>query len=155
VNEDLWHYAFDILSPTDLDHKPIERPNRTVRYSFPESQQIALLAGTRYDGRPVIDGTNGLHVYVKLPENTYVLQSSRASTATLGYKTGIRVQDLDGIIEAELLGMLKVSEYAAAHPEKRTNFDLEPNWHTEMADLDNARQAQTKTNTPQDRLIRV
>jgi DNA invertase Pin-like site-specific DNA recombinase len=156
VERDLWQYAFDHLSPIDLEYRPIEREARTVRYSYPESEQTALLAGTRDDGRPVIDGTGGLHVYVQLPENSYVLKGSRGSTYTQGYETSIRVSQLDEIIESELMGMLMASEFVASHPEAVDKThpeaipDLVPDWHTEMADFDNVKQAQGKTNTPQE-----
>jgi hypothetical protein len=157
VNDDLWRYAFDHLSPIDLEHRPIERAAKTVRYSYPESQQTALLAGTRHDGTPVIDGTNGLHVYVNTHEKSYVLQSSRGNTATGGYETSIKISELDTIIESELMGMLLASEYAASHPEHVDKSqpgaipDLVPDWHEEMADFEQAKQAQSKeVTTPQE-----
>ena len=153
VNVDLWQYAFDRLSTTDLDHRPIDRPTKTVRYSYPESKQTALLAGTRYDGRPVIDGVSGAHVYVQLPENSYVLRGPRGGTVTGGYETSIRVSELDSLIETELMGMLRASEFAVSHPELRTNFDLTHDWHTEMADFDSATRG--ATTVPDDTLTTI
>src|SRR5260370_5213894 len=52
VDRDLWQYAFDHLGRIDLEHRPIDRPKKAVTYSYPESEQTALLAGTREDPRP-------------------------------------------------------------------------------------------------------
>lgn len=113
VDEDLFYYAFNLLAKTDLEHRAIERPAKTVRYSRPESQQTALLAGTRYNGTPVIDGTGNLHVYVNVAEQAYVLQSSRGNTGTGGYETSIKIVDLDALIETRLLVWLTQFEKQA------------------------------------------
>jgi DNA invertase Pin-like site-specific DNA recombinase len=152
VERDLWQYAFDHLSPTDLENRPIERAPKTVRYSYPESQHTALLAGTRDDGTPVIDGVNGLHVYVQLPDNSYVLRGSRGSTYTDGYETSIRVRELDEIIETELMGMLKTSEYVQANLYRIDNLNMLPDWHDKMEDFDKAKNKQEQTTTPDDTL---
>jgi DNA invertase Pin-like site-specific DNA recombinase len=138
VNIDLWQYVFDHLSPTDLEHRPIEHATKTVRYSYPESQQTALLSGVRDNGLPVIDGVNGLHVYVQLPENSYVLKGSRGNTVTHGYETSIRVNDLDYIIKIRLLTLLELSHSPSF--EDRDNYSIHgvkaPNWYEEMIDYD-------------------
>ena len=154
VNADLWHFCFEHLATKDLEHRPIERAIKTVRYSYPESQQTALLAGTRHDGRAVIDGIDGMHVYLQLPENTYVLRSSRGNLSTGGYETSIKVVDLDRLIEGRLLTLLNLSQSPSFA--NRDNYSIHgvsnPKWHEEMVDFEQATQERTTTTTPDDTL---
>ena len=150
VDADLWQHVFELLSTVDLDYRPIDRPTRTVRYSYPESFQTALLAGTREDGRPVIDGVNGFHVYVMLPDNSYVLRGPRGGTNTGGYETSIRIPELDCLIETQLMDMLRASEIAASHPERGFIHNIVPDWHEKLADFDSS--AQKTTPVPDDTL---
>lgn len=51
VDVDNWQYAFEHLSDVDLDGMPIDRPERTVRYTQKTGiDSGALLAGTRESG---------------------------------------------------------------------------------------------------------
>lgn len=74
VNLDNWQFAFDHLSDVDFDGNPIEREARSVRYIQKTSVDSgALLAGTRDNGKLVIDGTNGAHVYYNKAKDAYLL----------------------------------------------------------------------------------
>jgi len=124
VDADLWQYAFENISKYDLENNPIERPviairrnnakvTRTARYIQKDSQDnTALLAGTRDNGRPVIDGTNGSHVYVQ-PANSgttivYTLRNLHKHT-TDGYETSVAASILDRIVVGRLLFWLRFS----------------------------------------------
>ncbi len=110
-----WQYAFDHLADVDLDGNPIERPEKTTRYVQKSSRDSgALLAGTRHNGTPVIDGVDGAHVYVELPLNIYALMQLhrlKSSEPTTGYETSITTPELDRIFEKHLLTWLKTAEY--------------------------------------------
>jgi DNA invertase Pin-like site-specific DNA recombinase len=118
VEPDLWLYCFEHISKYDLDNNPIERPviatrrnnakvTRTARYTQKNSQEnTALLAGTRDNGLPVIDGVGGSHVYVQ-PANSgttivYTLRNLHKHT-TDGYETSIAASILDRIIANRIL----------------------------------------------------
>ena len=118
VDPDLWQYAFGNISKFDQDGNPIERPiiairrnnakvTRTARYTQKNSQEnTALLAGTRDNGLPVIDGVGGSHVYVQ-PANSgttivYTLRNLHKHT-TDGYETSIAASILDRIIAERIL----------------------------------------------------
>ncbi len=112
VDADHWQYAFNHLSDVDLDGNEIEREARTVRYSQQGSTgNTALLAGTRHNGKLVIDGVNGAHVYVQLPGNVYVIKQ-RHGLSVNGYETSIGTKELDGILGSRLLHWLRMSERA-------------------------------------------
>jgi hypothetical protein len=112
VDRDLWEFANQALGKTDLDGNPIDRPKRAVRYERRGSNNMALLAGTRIDGRLVIDGHKGQHVYVQptvTPGRTaYVLKD--LSTSVHGYITSIASSRLDMIIEQRILYWLGISQ---------------------------------------------
>jgi hypothetical protein len=140
VNADLWQYCFDRLSLIDLEHRKIERTT-TLRYSYPETVQTALLFGCRNDGSPVINGTNGLHVYIQMPVNSYILRTSNPDPIDGDFATSISTKELDSLIEHRLLGMLHLSEVAAPYNDR---FD----WHKEMVDFDSV----APTSVPDDTL---
>ena len=110
-----WQYAFDHLADVDLDGQPLERPEKTTRYVQRGSRDSgALLAGTRHNGTPVIDGVDGAHVYVELPLNIYALKQLhrlKSSEPTTGYETSITTPELDHIFEKHLLKWLETAEY--------------------------------------------
>lgn len=108
VDPFLWNYAYSHIAKVDLDGNEIVRDERTARYRIQPGKQhysptpsTALLAGTRHDGKPVIDGVNGAHVYVQLPGNVYVIKQWDGSSVT-GFQTSIGVNELDCIIEKRL-----------------------------------------------------
>jgi len=130
VDQDTWLYCFEHISKYDLENNPIERPviavkrnkdgqviakvTRTARYTNKKNshENTALLAGTRDNGRPVIDGINGSHVYVQ-PANSgttivYTLRNLHKHT-TDGYETSIAASILDRIIAGRLLFWLRFS----------------------------------------------
>jgi hypothetical protein len=109
VNLDNWEYAFWKESKYDLDGNLIERPKRTVRFTQKDSEpSTALLAGTRHDGRPVIDGVNGTHVYVRPANKTYSLFDYKGYSV-YGFEGSIRYEKLDPIIAERNLYWLQVS----------------------------------------------
>lgn len=103
-----WRYAYEHLASVDLDGTPLERPEKTVCYVQKTSKDSgALLAGTRHDGRAVIEGTNESHVYVKANIKSYLL---RKIDWKAGYETAINIAELDGIFEENLLRLLADAE---------------------------------------------
>jgi hypothetical protein len=114
VDADNWQYAFDHLADVDLDGNAIEHPKRTVRYTQKKSVDSgALLAGVRENGKPVIDGVKGAHVYVHKPDKRYIMRQWAELTPD-GYETSISIKDLDSIFESRLLHWLEVSERRGA-----------------------------------------
>jgi len=110
VDDDNWCYAFENLSDLDLDGDPIDHGKRMVRYTQQASVDSgALMAGVRDNGKAVIDGVNGAHVYVQMPKRTYTIKQ-RHELSVNHFKTGIGVKELDAIIEARLLSLLRMSE---------------------------------------------
>ncbi len=110
VDADLWQYAFDHLSDVDLEGNPIEHGERTVRYTQQASSDNgALLAGTRHNGQAVIDSVNGAHCYVQMPLRTYTIKQ-RHELSVNHFKTGILVKELDAIVEARLLHILRATD---------------------------------------------
>lgn len=118
VDADNWHYAFNHLSDVDLDGMPIDRPERTVRYTQKTGiDSGALLAGTRESGGAVIDGVNGAHVYVHMPDRRYLIKQWDNLTVS-GYETSIDVKTLDSILVARLLYWLNAAERQLAYYQK-------------------------------------
>jgi len=115
---DNWHYAFEHLATLDLDGNTIVRETKTIRYKSGKTVQrpvkavrytqqghsdnTALLAGVRSNGKAVIDGVDGAHVHVQLPHNTYLLRQLHEISAS-GYEASIVVKELDGIVEKRVL----------------------------------------------------
>ncbi len=127
VDPDNWLYAFEHLSPVDLEGHPIEHGPKTVRYEQQSRHNNALLTGTRDDGGPVIDGVNGVHVYVQLSEakdyGVYYMQNVSPSRETAwGYVSQINTVKLDAIVEDRVLHWLRVSQEAGKH----TTYDRAP-----------------------------
>ena len=118
VNSLNWQYAHDLLADVDLDGQPIERPEKMVRYVQKDRRDSgALLAGTRHNGTPVIDGVDGAHVYVELSLNIYALMQLhrlKGSEPVTGYETSITTSELDHIFEEHLLNWLVTSEVASS-----------------------------------------
>jgi Recombinase len=109
VDQDNWQYAFEHISKYDLDGNKFERPARIARYSQQKTRDnLALLAGTRDDGRPVIDGLNGSHVYVKLTTNVYILRDLHKYSVN-GYEGSIMVTRLDRVVADRILFWLQKS----------------------------------------------
>jgi DNA invertase Pin-like site-specific DNA recombinase len=126
VDPSNWLFAFEHISPIDLEGNPIERGPRTVRYEQQGTKNTALLAGVRHDGRPVIDGRNGQHVYVRLAEvrdfGGYLLRNQSESKKTLwGYVAQMNVDKLDAIVEDRLLYWLRIFQEQCEHPERTCN----------------------------------
>jgi Recombinase len=110
VDPGLWDYAFTHLARYDLDGNEIVREEPTVRYQQKKSHpHNALLAGTRHNGKPVIDGVDGAHVYVQLPGNSYVIKDRHGKSVN-GFLTSIGTSELDSIIEQHLKTILIFSE---------------------------------------------
>ena len=129
VDADNWQYAFCHLSDVDLDGSTIEHPIRTVRYSQAGSTNTALLTGIRHNGRAVIDGVSGGHVYLQLPQGYYVLKN-RTGLSTTGFETSISIKHLDSIVEARVLYWLRASERACLH------YDCGQAPHIAMAEVE-------------------
>ncbi|HEX6478729.1 MAG TPA: recombinase family protein [Ktedonobacteraceae bacterium] len=102
VDPDLWEYAFNKLATTDLDGNPIEHGEKSVRYAQKGSANTALLAGTRDNGKLVIDSTNGAHVYYNRTNDIYVIRKLDARSVN-GYVTRIEAFDLDGLVANRVL----------------------------------------------------
>lgn len=104
---DFW-YAFDRLSPTDVEGIPQQHKN-TVRYSKQgRDPHTALLDGTRSNGQAVITSPQG-DVYVFQRAN----QAAGAAYAIRNYRvafdqfvTSIRVPDLDRLFTERMLEQL-------------------------------------------------
>ncbi len=110
VDAGLWEYAFLALADVDLEGNPIEHGKRTVRYTQQASSDNgALLAGTRHNGKAVIDSVNGAHCYVQMPLRTYTIRNRHELSVT-HFKTGILVKELDAIIEERLLHILRATD---------------------------------------------
>lgn len=129
-----WQYAFQHLSNIDLDGSSIEHEQKAVRYVQQTSSDTgALLAGSRYNGTAVLDGTDGSHVYVhKLPVPTYTLtqrhtlMQEQGKLTVNGYETSISTRDLDRVFETHLLNVLMTSEGTAelATPKYLKHFTI-------------------------------
>jgi hypothetical protein len=122
VAHDLWQYAFDRLSNVDIEGNPIEKPRRAVRFNQRGNTTDALLAGTRHDGRPVIDGTGEYHVYVYAPQRNWSAAYRLKRTRGLEIQTqpvGINTKKLDQIIIERLMARLE-----SRHVERNAC-----NWH--------------------------
>ncbi len=102
VDADNWQYAFNILSDVDLDGTPIEHGEKTVRYTQNGSTNTALMAGTRDNGKLVIDGVQGSHVYVNTALNVYALRKVDGKSVT-GYVASIATNELDSIVFERVL----------------------------------------------------
>jgi DNA invertase Pin-like site-specific DNA recombinase len=110
VEADNWQYAFDHLADIDLEGNEIDRQDRAVRYTQKTSiDSGALLAGTRDNGKLVIDGVNGAHVYIHLTTKSYQIKQWKGLTVS-GYETAFNIKRLDKILEARLLHWLQVSD---------------------------------------------
>lgn len=108
VDADNWLYAFEHLSDVDLDGNVIERGKRVVRYTQQGNTNTALLTGTRDNGKLVIDGVNGAHVYYQASMKAYTLWQRNVPTVS-GFETSVTTSELDAILEARLLHWLHVS----------------------------------------------
>jgi hypothetical protein len=106
VYADNWQYAFDHLSDVDLDGNPMEWPNRVVRYAQKGSTNMALLAGTRDNGKLVIDGVNGSHVYVNIVLAAYALRKKELLLSPATGSAIITGKVLAGFITTVSLGAL-------------------------------------------------
>jgi DNA invertase Pin-like site-specific DNA recombinase len=118
VDEYAWWWCFEHLAQFNLDGQPFERGPKTVRYSYPESKLTALMGGVRHDGRPVIDGVSGAHVYCTLVTGdkqfyTLVHNNGRVNA----FETGVSVPELDRILEANMLECLLVEDIIRNIPE--------------------------------------
>jgi hypothetical protein len=114
VDQDLWDYAYEHLADVDLDGQPIEREARAVRYTQQTGVDSgALMAGIRDNGRLVIDGVGGVHVYVHMPDNRYHMKQWVTPTVS-GYETGIYTKELDRMLESRLLHWLNVADRRGA-----------------------------------------
>jgi DNA invertase Pin-like site-specific DNA recombinase len=111
VDADNWLYAFDHLADVDLDGNEIERPERAVRYTQTGGSNSALLSGVRDNGKLVIDGVNGAHVYYNDTMKAYLLLQRNVPTVN-GYETSITAQELDKAVTEQLIFWLKVSKSA-------------------------------------------
>ncbi len=118
VKQSLWDFAFNALSPCNLDGTPIEREPRKARYQKQASSDYgALLAGVRPNGKPVIDGIGSQHVYVQVGKQHetgkrkagYVLKDF-TQMSTSFYVAYLDVRELDSIIESHLLSNLKIEQ---------------------------------------------
>jgi len=156
VDTDLWQYAFEHISKYDLENNPIERPviatkrnkagqivatvTRTARYIQKNSQDNnALLSGTRDNGRPVIDGINGSHVYVQ-PANSktiivYTLRDLHKHT-TDGYVTSVTANILDRIVSDRILLFVRVSGKRAQQTAYDATSKIKPLSATSATDGD-------------------
>ncbi len=105
VDADVWQYAYDCTAETDLDGHEIERPNQAVRfYQHNAVPNVALLAGTRYDGRAVVESVNGASVYVALGEKpVYRIRRSEQE-----FIASILVSEIDSIVENKLLELVNL-----------------------------------------------
>jgi DNA invertase Pin-like site-specific DNA recombinase len=107
VDANNWHYAFEHLSDRELDGTPIERTEKAVRYTQRGNNNNALLSGTRHDGRLVVDGLNGAHVYYNDTMKSYLLLN-RTVPSVYGFETSVTTKELDAVIEAHLLLTLEL-----------------------------------------------
>jgi hypothetical protein len=122
-----WLFAYEHLSPVDLEGHTIERGHKTVRFEQQSGRNRALLAGTRHDGRPVLDGTNGIHVYIQLAESrtnsAYHLRKRDANRKSIyGYIAQISTAKLDALVEDRVLFWIRQSQKASEH----TTYDRAP-----------------------------
>jgi hypothetical protein len=112
VDADNWHYAFNHLSDVDLEGMPIEREEKTVRYTQKSSVDSgALFAGTRDNGKLVVDGVQGAHVYYNDAIKCYILRN-RIVPTVYGFETSVTTKELDAVFEARLLHWLQISDRA-------------------------------------------
>lgn len=114
VDPDVWQFAFEHLSTMDLDGVPIERTQRTVRFSRKGYQTDALLSGVRQDGRAVLEGNSGKHVYVQANTSksgaAYTLKDYH-EMSTGYYDAGISVPELDRIFAERLVTRLQLQAH--------------------------------------------
>ncbi len=114
VDETAWQFAFQHLADFDLDGQPIERGKRTVRYSQEASTpNTALLAGVRHDGRAVVEGTEGMRVYVSLAINSPSVYKIRRfdNLGQMDFEAAISVTELDRVLENRLNARLLSGEF--------------------------------------------
>lgn len=118
VKQSLWDFAFQALSPVNLDGTPIERERRKSRYVKPGTMDYgALLSGVRPNGKPVLDGVGGQHVYVQIGKTHrtgtrkagYVLKD-HSQMSTSFYVAWLNVSELDSIVEKHLLRNLRIEQ---------------------------------------------
>jgi Resolvase, N terminal domain/Recombinase len=114
VDADNWQYAFDHLADVDLDGQPIERPERTVRYTQEASVDSgALLTGTRDTGTATIGSINGASVYYNNAIRSYIIYQ-RLKSGVYYTETKVQSQILDTIVEERLLHWLKILDRSGA-----------------------------------------
>jgi len=144
VDADTWQYAFDHLADIDLEGNETEHAKRAVRYTQKTSADSgALLAGTRDNGKLVIDGVNGAHVYIHMPDNMYQIKQWDKFTVS-GYETAINTKELDRVLESRLLHWLNVSERAGQH----TEYDHAP--YKAMGNVEKSVQPTSQTGVQDD-----
>ncbi len=108
VNEQDFFFAFNALSPTDLEGNIIERPDKVVRYTHTESEDTnALLAGKRVNGKAVITSPQkSVYVFRKEKEARYNARNFKDFHASV---FTIQVSTIDALIEERLLYHLDAS----------------------------------------------
>jgi DNA invertase Pin-like site-specific DNA recombinase len=130
IDPDLWEFAFLHLSNTDLDGIPIERPERVARFTRKGQQTAGLLSGVREDGKPVLEGANGKHVYVQRNKSkagaAYTIKDYHEMD-TGYYDAGISVPELDCIFSSRLMLWLQTDAAASGQLYSRfTQLDETP-----------------------------
>ncbi|MFL5627923.1 MAG: hypothetical protein ACJ788_20270, partial [Ktedonobacteraceae bacterium] len=121
VEHEVWQFAFDNLSDTDVEGNPIDKPKRAVRFNQRGNYTDALLAGVRNDGRPVIEGKSGYGVYVYVPnarrELAYCLKRSGGFDLS-SYAGGIDADEIDRLFVERLMLRLELQRASADHAQK-------------------------------------
>ncbi len=103
VDEQDFMFAFNALSPTDLEGNVIERPDKVVRYTHTESEDTnALLAGKRVNGRAVITSPQK-SVYVMHYNDKEARYNARNFKDFHASVFTIQVSAIDALIEERLL----------------------------------------------------
>jgi len=101
--EDFW-YAFNHISPTDIEGNPIEREKRVVRYQQETDKERphALLEGVRSNGKPVITSPER-NVYVVNYANNESRYRARNLKAFELDEIAIKVPVVDALVEQRLM----------------------------------------------------
>jgi SOS-response transcriptional repressor LexA len=151
VDADNWNYAFDHLADLDLEGNEIERDKRTVRYTQKtRADSNALLAGTRHNGKLVVDGVNGSHVYVQMPGSMYIIKNMHGMSV-YGFETSISVKELDAILEPRLLHWVGASERQAEYNKQHnvvSEHEISP--HQAMGKIEQTVQPTSQTSVQDD-----
>src|SRR6266699_1185004 len=117
VDPVLWELVSSHFAKYDLEGVPYDRDRRIARYSRKGNGTLhkGLLSGVREDGKPVLVGTGGKHIYVQANSSkagaAYTLKDYHAMD-TGYYDAGISVPDLDAVFTEKLMEWLHTDAQA-------------------------------------------